>query len=166
METKLVKTNSQPVALVEAPEEIDRLIGSIKRRGKNLDTDIQLAALSAMQHHSLHGDTTLINRLVKAMPSGSRVNALKAYIETFGKVSYRKGEFVHNKHKEFNLNGALERHWTTFKPEKAYQSIDDPIKLVEKLVERLETDMEYMGEKSKVDPALVHNLRMLTPTAH
>lgn len=59
--------------------DTDKLITSIKGRGAKLDTDIHKAAMGAVHHHALHGDTTLINRLVTSMPKSGRTNALVAW---------------------------------------------------------------------------------------
>lgn len=62
----------------------DKLIVSIKGRGKNLDKDIHQAALSVLDHHAKHGDVTLANRLLLAMPRSGRANALMAWMLAFG----------------------------------------------------------------------------------
>jgi len=63
--------------------QADKLIVSIKGRGAKLDADIHQAALSVVSHHVEHGDVTLINRLVLAMPKSSRRNALVAWVLHF-----------------------------------------------------------------------------------
>lgn len=58
----------------------DKLIVSIKGRGAKLDKDIHQAALSALAHHAQHGDSTIANRLLLAMPKSARANALLAWM--------------------------------------------------------------------------------------
>lgn len=147
--------------LLSSAAEIKAAIESIARRGKKLDQDIQVAALSSMQHHADHGDITLINRLVASMPNGSRVNALKAYIETFGAVRYDTESkiFTHNKGKSFDVNEAAKIMWTDFKPEAEYVPINDPFVKFDQLVTQFERDMTEMGEKSKVTPEMIAALK-------
>ena len=156
--------NTLTYKLITGTAAICKAIDSIATRGKRLDRDIQVAALSAMQHHVEHGDTTLINRLVESMPKGSRVNALRTYIETFGAVIYdqENKRFAHSKSKTFRLDDAMQVLWTEFKPETEYQSITDPMQLVKQLTQRLETDIANMGDKSKVDPAMIAQLKAMT----
>lgn len=160
----MTKKNTPAFKLIEGSAAISEAIDSIARRGKSLDRDIQVAALSAMQHHSEHGDVTLINRLVVSMPKGSRVNALRTFIETFGAVVYDKNKFVHSKSKTFRLDDAMQVLWTDFKPETAYQPITDPAKLVNSLIARLEADVDKLGSQSKVTPYMLDMLREITST--
>ena len=154
-------TNKPVYKLLEGTAAINKAIDSIATRGKKLDRDIQVAALSAMQHHAVHGDVTLINRLVEAMPKGSRVNALRAFIETFGACRYdaESKAFVHAKGGAFRLDDAMQILWNEFKPEPAYQPITDPFKRFDQLVSQFERDMKEMGDQSKVTPEMIAALK-------
>ena len=155
------KTNKPEFALISGTAAIKSAIDSIARRGKKLDRDIQVAALSAMQHHVEHGDVTLINRLVDSMPKGSRVNALRAFIETFGAVRFdvESKKFVHLRGATFRLDDAMQVMWSEFKPETAYKPITDPLKRFDQLVAAFEKDMAEMGDASKVRPEMVAALK-------
>lgn len=146
------ETKAPTYKLLTGSAAIDKAIASIATRGKKLDNDIQIAALSAMQHHSECGDVTLINRLVSAMPLGSRVNALREYIETFGAVAFDPDSkvFIHAKGKKARITDAMAVTWTAFKPEHDYQPLTDPVKLVAQTMARMEKDMKELGTKSKV----------------
>jgi hypothetical protein len=148
-------------ALISGAANIKAAIDSIERRGKKYDHDVQIAALSAMQHHAEHGDVTLINRLVAAMPKGSRVNALREFIETFGAVRFdaESKTFLHTKGKECRLDAAMQIMWHEFKPEPAYQPIVDPFKRFDQLVSQFERDMKEMGDDSKVTPDMIEALK-------
>jgi len=65
---------------------IDKAIKSIDSRGKKLDIDIHSAACASLNHVTLHGDPTLLNRLINAMPKAARRNALVIWAMKFGKV--------------------------------------------------------------------------------
>lgn len=157
----MTKSNKPAFTLIDGSANIKSAIDSIARRGKKLDRDIQVAALSAMQHHVEHGDVTLINRLVGAMPKGSRVNALRAFIETFGAARYDAAskEFVHVKGATFRLDDAMQIMWSEFKPETEYQPITDPFKRFDQLVAAFEKDMSEMQDASKVTPEMISALK-------
>lgn len=157
----MTKTNKPAYTLISGVAAIKSAIDSIARRGKKLDRDIQVAALSAMQHHVEHGDVTLINRLVDSMPKGSRVNALRAFIETFGAVRFdaESKKFVHVKGATFRLDDAMQIMWSEFKPETAYQPITDPFGRVVALVAAFEKDVAELGDASKVTPEMISALK-------
>jgi hypothetical protein len=140
-----------------------KAIGSIQTRGAKLDRDIQIAALSTMQHSSLHNDPSLLNALIAAMHKGSRVNALREYVESFGNVVFDADSklMIYKKGKKFDLEGASDVMWTAFKPEQDYQAITDPLALIKGLVAKMERDLKECGTDSKVDPAMVEKLRAL-----
>lgn len=112
---KLFTTKASIVAAIE----------DIRVTGKKLDGMIWVAAVSVLGHVDKHGDITLAQTLIDAMPKGSRVNALLAYMEEFGKVQWnsaeKKLEFA--KTRETNLVGAQAISWVEFKPEPPYQSM-------------------------------------------
>ena len=122
--------------------ELDKAIKSIATRGKRLDRDIQQAAVSVIHHVQQHGDVTVANSLVAAMPKGSRGNALKAYLESFGRMSWNGKEgFVFAKSKTTDMEGATAVMWTEFKPEPEYKPLDVQ-STVTNLLTRLERDLE------------------------
>lgn len=131
--------------LITGTESIDKAILSIQTRGKKLDQDIHIAACSCINHIELHGDVTLLNRLVAAMPKGSRVNALREFSEAFGKVVFNteSKEFDYSKKKVTLLEEAMATSWTEFKPEQAYQAMDfdaELAKVLKKAFSRVSSD--------------------------
>lgn len=165
----MTKTNKPLYTLLVGTDAINAAIKSIANRGKLLDRDIQIAALSAMQHHVEHGDVTLINRLIENMPKGSRVNALRQYIEWFGAVAYDADtkKFVHVKGKTFDINAASEKMWTVFKHNDGdYVGIENPIALLQALTKKFEKDIAELGDKSKVDPTMLTLLRSAVVNQH
>lgn len=105
---------------------IDKAITSIKTRGTKLDNDIQKAALSIVLHVNDHHEVSLVNKLIDAMPKGSRVNALREWFMKHGKVVFNEEEQVfepsRDAAKDFDL--ALAEHWTSCKPEPKFRPID------------------------------------------
>lgn len=77
----------KPSIAMDAPKAaVERMIASIKLRGAKLDTDLHSAACACLNHLAMHGDVTLINRLVLALPKTARRNALMVWAMAFGKV--------------------------------------------------------------------------------
>lgn len=76
MSKTIAKAAATAILTVAATE---KLIVSIKGRGAKLDKDVHQAALSALDHHAKHGDITVMNRLIAAMPKSGRTNALVAW---------------------------------------------------------------------------------------
>lgn len=134
--------------LITDTAKLKAAFDSIAKRGAKLDNDIWIAAVSAMAHHDKHGDVTIINDLVAAMPKGSRVNALREFISAFGKVVYDTDNkvFMHDKTGNFDLEGAISQSWTEFKPEPPYQPID-ALALIKKLAVRIQKADASKGDK-------------------
>lgn len=118
--------------LIVGTANIDKAIASIANRGKKLDGDIQLAAVSILDHVEQHGDVTLADRLLAAMPKGARKLALVEFLLAFGKLRVLDkankddavriaagATFAHDKTKQTNIEGASEKPWYEFKQEKA-----------------------------------------------
>jgi hypothetical protein len=150
--------------LILGTDAISKAINSINTRGRKLDNDIQLAGMSVINHVELHGDITLVNRLVDAMPNGSRVNALRSWISAFGKVIYNEEtkSFDYNKLGKTDLDGGAEKVWFEFKPEAEF-SFD-----LAKAFASLLKSAENAGKKAKsdaikIDPALLTKLQAITP---
>lgn len=110
--------------------EINKAIASIAARGKKLDSDIQTAGLSILNHVQEHGDSTLADKLVLALPKGSRKLALTEWLLAFGKLRILSKTnpddasriaggaiFAYDKTKHTDLESAAAKPWYDFKPE-------------------------------------------------
>ena len=110
--------------------EINKAIASIASRGKKLDVDIQTAGLSILNHVQEHGDSTLADKLVLALPKGSRKLALTEWLLAFGKLRILSKTnpddaariaggaiFAYDKTKHTDLESADAKPWYDFKPE-------------------------------------------------
>ena len=107
--------------LIKDSVKLETLITSISKRGKELDTDIHLAACSCLQHAMPkelggYGDNTIATHLVAAMPKSSRRLALIDWFVAHGKLAFKKGDkFGMNvgKSKVWDLEKAMEApFWT------------------------------------------------------
>lgn len=107
---------------------IQKAINSIKNRGAKLDADIQLCGLSVLTHAAKHGDSTLADQLVNAMPKGGRKLALVEWMLAFGTMrkldpktereAIQAGRlFAHDKSRKLDAEGAAAKPWTEFKKE-------------------------------------------------
>lgn len=130
---------------------------SVKRRSAKLDKDLWRLAVSAMAHHAEHGDVTVVNNVVASMGKGLRGNAMKDFIMAHGKVSYDEANkcFAHDKQGSFDLEGAMAKSWTEYKPEAEYKPFDAKAALT-KLVKdakkaMAETD-KAKAAKNKITP--------------
>ena len=141
--------------------DIVSAIEDIRSTGKKLDNMIQIAACSVIQHVGKHGDITLVNTLVEAMPQGSRVNALRDFIGTFSKAEYDEATkaFKFNKEKKTDLVGAQAIMWTEFKPEQAYVAFDLQ-KLLASVLKK--ADAALKDAPQEVDLELLAKLRSVT----
>ena len=110
--------------------EINKAILSIASRGKKLDADIQTTGLSILNHVQEHGDSTLADKLVLALPKGSRKLALTEWLLAFGKLRILEKTnvddaariqagalFAYDKTKSTDIESASAKPWFEFKPE-------------------------------------------------
>lgn len=127
------------IKIIDKAAEVSRLINSIESRGKKLATDIHRAAVSCLYHADKHGDVTLMQRLLVALPDFSRRNALIAWAVQFGKFSPSEdGKSVNYfKHGETDIASASATPFWEFKPEKPFTPFDLGAELA-KLVKRAE----------------------------
>lgn len=115
--------------IITGAAEIRKHITSIGNRGAKLDKDIQLAALSVLAHIDQHGDVTLADALVNAMPKSSRKLALVEAMLACGKVRLLdKAEltpelkalgrvFAYDKERKTDLQQLEEKPWYEWRKE-------------------------------------------------
>lgn len=83
---KVEPAPTKPTIPMDAPAAaVDKLIVSIKTRGQKYDADIHSAGMACLFHADKHGDITLMNRLLIALPKSSRRNALAQWACAMGK---------------------------------------------------------------------------------
>lgn len=133
-------------------KQIELAIKSIQSRGSKLQKDIHLCAVSCLAHIEKHGDITLLNRLMAALPGGWRSNAIKGWAEDFGKVNWDNTQkaFVYDKAKKSNIEGAIATSPEEYKPEVEYKPLDlaEAIKaLVKKAQERVGSETDNVPEE-------------------
>lgn len=137
--------------LITEVKQLDLAIKSIQSRGSKLQKDIHICAVSCLNHIDKHGDITLLNRLMSALPGGWRANAIKAWAEEFGKVNWDNTQkaFTYDKAKKSNIEGAIAVSPEEFKPEPEYKPMDlaEAIKaLIKKASERVGSENDNVPE--------------------
>lgn len=127
---------------------IEKAIVSIGTRGKKLDSDIQVAAVSIIAHVEACGDVTLADKLMAAMPKGGRKLALVEFMLAFGKMRVLTKEndadaiaagrvMGFDKDKTTDMDGAMTTMWFEFKPEAAVLEAFDVQAAVHALLKRV-----------------------------
>ena len=111
--------------IIKGKAAIEKAIAPIASRGKKLDEDIHKAGVACLAHASEHGDTTLLDKLVNAMPRGSRKLALVEWALAFGQVVVLDKKtakdtgrvFGLDRGKKLDLDEAIAQPWMDFRPE-------------------------------------------------
>lgn len=141
---------AKSIELYKGASAINKAIDSIKNRGAKLDTSIQLAGLSVLAHASEHGDTTCADRLVAAMPKGTRKLALVEWMLAFGQLrklnpkdeaealAIKNGMlFKLDRARTLDLDAAQEKPWHEMKKEAPVSTAFDAQAAVAALLGRM-----------------------------
>lgn len=112
--------------LLEGVAIISKAIVSLQTRGKKYESDLHIAAVSCLNHAGKHGDITLANRLLEAIPTLTRKNALKDWFIAFGKFKWdtETKALAFDKTKATLLEEAIDMPFWTFKSEPEYKPFD------------------------------------------
>lgn len=125
-----------------ADAAIAKVIASIQKRGQSLQNDIHRAAVSVLAHTEAHGDITLANRLLDALPGMARKNALADWFVAFGKFTANKddknGMLAYNGEAVTMIAEATKLPFWEFKKEQAWVPFDFD-KAVSKLLKQAAT---------------------------
>lgn len=143
--------------------QMDKAIKSISTRGAKLAADIQVAALSAINHLAEHGDPIYINRLYLAMPAGTRKSSLGQWFVAYGAVAVNEDKatkatmpFVKVKGAKVDLIGGTECQWHEAGKPESLADVFDIKKALAHVLARASKD----GVKVN-DPALLRGLNAL-----
>lgn len=132
--------------IIKGAAEIKKAVASIANRGAKLDADIHRAGVSVLSHASEHGDTTLADALVQAMPKGGRKLALVEWMLAHGQVALLDNKtaketgrvFQLDRTRTLNIEGAIETSWVEFKKEAAVHTAFDAQKAVQAVLARFQ----------------------------
>lgn len=146
--------------------ELDKAIETIKRAGARFDSMVQAAGLSALNHLAKHGDIGPVNRLMLAMPKGSRKSSLSQWLLNWGSLMLNtdadtKAEkpYVYSKKGKTDLIGAAEQHWSDAQKPRDISDVFDIQKALAQLIKKA----KHAG--SVTDPTLLSALEAIAPVA-
>ncbi len=139
--------------IIKAAADIKKAITSIANRGAKLDGDIHKAGVSVLAHASEHGDSTLADSLVQAMPKGGRKLALVEWMLAHGQLAKLDPKadkdaiaagriFKLDRTRTLDLEAAMETSWVEFKKEAAAHTAFDAQAAVRAVLARLKSANE------------------------
>ncbi len=156
---------------------INKAIASIAKRGKQLDKDIHIAGVSCINHASVHGDTTLLDKLVQALPKGARKNAFVEWTLAYAQVRLLNPQdkneaarikagalFKLDRDRTLDIDGAMATSWVEFKPEPDVLTVFDLQGAVAQLVKKYNSanqkhiDIKGMAEAKAELQALLDSM--------
>lgn len=76
--------------LIEGTDALNAAIKRVHEAGQSYQKDVHILAVSILYHVGAHGDTTVVQRFIHAMPESVRANGLRAWFEHFGPVKFDK----------------------------------------------------------------------------
>lgn len=139
--------------IIKAAADIKKAITSIANRGAKLDGDIHKAGVSVLAHASEHGDSTLADSLVNAMPKGGRKLALVEWMLAHGQLAKLDPKadkeaiaagriFKLDRTRTLDLKAAIETSWVEFKKEAPVHTAFDAQAAVKSVLARLKAANE------------------------
>jgi hypothetical protein len=135
--------------IIKGAAEIKKAISSIGNRGVKLDADIHKAGVAVLAHATEHGDTTLADALVQAMPKGGRKLALVEWMLAYGQLAKLDQKtdkdaiaagrlFKLDRARTLDVAAAIATPWTEFKKEAPVLEAFDAQAAVHSLLARLQ----------------------------
>lgn len=155
------------VALIGTIKGINAEIERVRSVGSDLQYSMHVLACSVLAHVNKHGDTrpctAMVDAFIAACPDMVRVNSLKQWFETFGRIEFSDNKACYAKSKTPRLGEAMEKPFWRFAAleGKPYQ----PLELdswLDKQIKALEKDAEKTKrDHSKLIMALkTHNVQV------
>jgi hypothetical protein len=158
---------STKITLLDNPKSIETAIAGIRTNGAKLEKLIHVAACSVLNHADKHGDVTLANKLIEALPGMTRKNALRDWLIQFGKFKYddTSKAMAYDAKASTRLGAAMETPFWLYKVEQAYRPVDLPAEIL-RLVAKCDrahslTAEEKAGQKDNLPKELEAALRNL-----
>lgn len=106
-------------------KQILAAIQNITITGKCLDQSVQSVGLDVLQHVEMHGEVSLANKLLKALPKGARAKALADWLQLHGKIivntdkaTAKQFPLVYHKQGTTLLEAAAAKPWYECKKDK------------------------------------------------
>lgn len=149
----------QIMKLIEGAASIRREIGLIKTAGIKFEMRVHIAACSLLQHIDKHGDMSMVEPLLEALPGLTRKNALRDWFINYGKLQYDGDtkKIVYAKDRSTKLTAAWETPFWEFKPEAAYKPMD-LVASVNKIIAEAEKRAK-LSKGDRIDPEVLAALK-------
>jgi len=131
---------SQAQALIADKAELFKKIDAWGARGKKWAEEGHTIAMSALTMFSKHNDIGPVNRVLTAMPKGTKVTGMVSWFLTHGALRQNDGDnakeqpLVYTKDKVTNLEAAAQDPWYNHKPESATDQVFDLQKALERIL--------------------------------
>lgn len=157
--------------MIASDNAITKGIVSVHKRSKTLQMDIQHILVAICTRWAQTGDSrpavAHINQLLtKGELTALRTNSIREWIEKFMglRINEETKAFycpsAHNAGKHLNIKELTNARWWDFDGgEVAYKPLEDPTKLLNQLIGKMQKDRAELGDASKVDPAMLEALQ-------
>lgn len=137
------------VTILKTVSAQDKLFALIHNNLRSVEAQMHQAACSVLWHVGQHKDMRQIEKLLAAIDGGEagnavRINALKAWFETFGPISFADNKLSYVKGKATKLGEAQSVPFWKFKPEAAYVPVDT-LALLDSMSKKLTKDQDEAG---------------------
>lgn len=162
--TKATKQSSS--IIISDSTVLSKLIKSIATRGRGLDKDIHIAAVSALAHGFEHGSTAHAETLMAAMPKSARGKALQVYLMDLGCFMVKEDGKTLGINKDKRTAGfttkaqALSTPFWEYTKDIAPPSPVEAMELVRNLIKRLQ---KAHGEGLLDDSSVLDKLLQVAP---
>lgn len=119
-----------------AADKFGAAVDAFAKRGKALDHEAHVLAVSALTIMAEHNDVGPVNRLYKAMGKGARKAALTSWFITYGAVLANTGKdkadkpFVYNKAGAYRIEAGTADPWFEHKPDPEPDAVLDVLAMV------------------------------------
>lgn len=156
-----VKYVAKPTA-----DSITKAIVTVSKTATTLRNQVQVCAVSILQHAVNCGDYSKANDLVNALGNGINAKALVEFFVIYGglKVDEKEGMFVGwNKADAIDIDGAKAKMWYDLKKQNPFEGFDLQVELA-KLIKKAKKASEKTGddaEKVVIDDATLVKLNAL-----
>jgi len=147
--------NTKPapaMKLIDSNADLDKAIAAWGAKGKKWAAEGHLLAMSALSLMSKHDDIGPMNRLLLAMPKGTKVKSMKEWMLAFAKLKQNEGQEASTKPLVFDKDGAYDlieaakNPWFNFSPETAVDPVFDVKKAIDQIIKRAEGKQLVHGD--------------------
>jgi hypothetical protein len=135
-------TQAQATKLIDNGPELDKAIAAWGAKGKKWAAEGHVLAMSALTLMSKANDTGPMNRLLLAMPKGTKVTSMKEWMLAFAPLEQNEGQdsatkpMLYKKDGEYDLVGAAKTPWFNFSPETAQSKVFDVKEAIEAIIKK------------------------------